>query len=174
MHTIAMSSIQHELKQTRPFTSKGEEAGVALMRTADLLRRNLTTILAPHDLTEQQYNVLRILRGAGERGVPTLDIAERMIEETPGITRLIDRLEAKKLVSRERCTVDRRRVYCRITKTGLELVNALDRPVLDGVEAAMSGLKKRELTELLGLLNRAREVMNISLNNLRAANASRR
>src|SRR3954451_6562283 len=169
-----MTSIQHELKQTRPFASKGEEAGVALMRTADLLRRNVAPVLGPHDLTEQQYNVLRILRGAGERGLPTLDIAERMIEETPGITRLIDRLEAKKLVTRERCNVDRRRVYCRITRAGIELVNALDQPMLEGAEAALSGLKKRELAELLGLLDRARQSINTSLNNLRAANASRR
>jgi DNA-binding MarR family transcriptional regulator len=168
-----MSSIQRELKQTRPFASLREEAGVALMRTADLIRRNAAGVLAPHDLTEQQYNVLRILRGSGEQGLPTLDIAERMIEETPGITRLIDRLEAKKLVTRERCTVDRRRVYCRITKAGIELVNALDRPMLDGIDAAMSGLKKRELAELLALLDRARKAMHQSLNNLRAANASR-
>jgi MarR family transcriptional regulator, organic hydroperoxide resistance regulator len=169
-----MATIQHELKQTRPFSSKGEEAGVAILRTADLLRRSMATVLAPHDLTEQQYNVLRILRGAGERGLPTLDIAERMIEETPGITRLIDRLEAKALVTRERCNVDRRRVYCRITRAGLELINALDRPMLEGVDLAMAGLKKRELTELLALLDRARESMNQSLINLRAANASRR
>ncbi len=169
-----MSSIQHELKQTRPFSSKGEEAGVALLRTADLLRRSMSTVLGPHDLTEQQYNVLRILRGAGERGLPTLDIAERMIEETPGITRLIDRLEAKELVTRERCKVDRRRVYCRITRAGADLVNALDRPMLEGVDAAMAGLKKRELVELVGLLERARESMNQSLINLRTATASRR
>jgi len=169
-----MSSIQHELKQTRPFASKGEEAGVALMRTADLLRRSVAQVLGPHDLTEQQYNVLRILRGAGERGLPTLDIAERMIEETPGITRLIDRLEAKKLVTRERCNVDRRRVYCRITRAGIELVNALDQPMREAADAALAGLKKRELAELLGLLDRARESINTSLIKLRAANASRR
>ncbi|HEY4642119.1 MAG TPA: MarR family transcriptional regulator [Thermoanaerobaculia bacterium] len=169
-----MTSIQHELKQTRPFASKGEEAGVALMRTADLLRRHVAVVLAPFDITEQQYNVLRILRGAGEKGLPTLDIAERMIEETPGITRLIDRLEAKKLVTRERCNVDRRRVYCRITKSGFELVFALDQPVQEVADAALSGLKKRHLAELLSLLDRAREAMHTSLINLRAANASRR
>jgi len=77
-------------------------------------------------------------------------------------------------VTRERCKVDRRRVYCRITRAGLDLVNALDRPMLDGVDAAMGGLKKRELAELVGLLERARESMNQSLINLRAATASRR
>src|SRR4051795_6492455 len=161
-----MTSIQHELKQTRPFASKGEEAGVALMRTADLLRRIGATVLGPHDLTEQQYNVLRILRGAGERGLPTLDIAERMIEETPGITRLIDRLEAKKLVTRERCSVDRRRVYCRITKAGFELVFALDEPVQEVAEAALNGLKKRELAQLIGLLDRTREGINATMSKM--------
>src|SRR3954464_791238 len=115
------------------------------MRRGDLIRRNMAAVLGSHDLTEQQYNVPAGLRGAGERGLPTLDIAERMIEETPGITRLIDRLEAKKLVTRERCTVARRRVYCRIPRAGVELVNALDQPMLEGAEAALSGLKKREL-----------------------------
>jgi len=147
---------------------------VALLRTADVIGRFVDSVIEESGLTGQQYNVLRILRGAGEAGLPTLDIAERMIEETPGITRLIDRLEAKKLVTRERCNVDRRRVYCRITRAGVELVNALDQPMLEGAEAALSGLKKRELAELLGLLDRARQSINTSLNNLRAANASRR
>ncbi len=169
-----MSPIQHELKQTRPFASRGEEAGVALMRTADLIRRCSTTILEPHGITEQQYNILRILRGAGEQGLPVLEIAERMIEETPGITRLLDRMEAKKLVTRERCKIDRRRVWCRLTTAGLALVNSLDRPMLEGIDAIMSGLRKRELVELLGLLDRARDAMHETINNLRAANAARR
>ena len=63
------------------------------MRAADLVRRRVTCVLEPHDITGQQYNVLRILRGAGAEGLPTLEIAQRMIEQTPGITRLIDRLE---------------------------------------------------------------------------------
>src|SRR5258706_5345171 len=91
--------IVHELKQTRPFPSKAQEAAVALMRTADVLRRLRSAIVEPNGMTAQQYNGLRILRGAGELGLPTLEIAERMIESTPGITRLIDRLGTKKLVA---------------------------------------------------------------------------
>src|SRR3954470_11594904 len=151
-----MTSIQHELKQTRPFASKGEEAGVALMRTADLLRRHVAVVLAPFDITEQQYNVLRILRGAGEKGLPTLDIAERMIEETPGITRLIDRLETKKLVARERCLTDRRQVFCRITPSGLALLTTLDAPLIEAADTALSVLKKTELASLIDLLDRTR------------------
>src|SRR4030088_1682382 len=92
------SPIQQEIKQNKPFHSRKEEAAVALMRTADLLRRMVGGVGEPRDITPQQYNVLRILRGAGECGLPTLDIAERMIESTPGITRLIDNLARNDVV----------------------------------------------------------------------------
>src|SRR6185295_1446948 len=117
-----MSPLQREIRQGKPFRSQSQQVVVALLRTADLVRRGLGRVLEPFDLTPQQYNVLRILRGAGERGLPTLEIAVRMIEEAPGITRLIDRLETKHLVSRERCKTDRRRVWCRITRDGLGLL----------------------------------------------------
>ncbi|HSN86827.1 MAG TPA: MarR family transcriptional regulator, partial [Thermoanaerobaculia bacterium] len=88
------------------------------MRTTDLVRRAIARLLEPYDMTPQQYNVLRILRGAGEEGIPTLEISDRMIEQAPGITRLLDRLEAKKLVRRQRCPEDRRQVLCWLTPEG--------------------------------------------------------
>jgi DNA-binding MarR family transcriptional regulator len=151
------SRLAREIKQSKPFTSKATEAAVALMRTADVVRRSVSGIVGRHDLTPQQYNVLRILRGAGEKGLPTLEIADRMIEETPGITRLIDRLESKQLVSRERCLTDRRQVWCRITKSGLGLVAALDEPVRGAEEAALRGFTKKELVLLVELLDQVRE-----------------
>jgi DNA-binding MarR family transcriptional regulator len=157
------SGIQRELKQTRPFVRKSQEAAVALLRTADLIRRHISSVVEDRDLTMQQYNVLRILRGAGEQGLPTLEIAERMIEQTPGITRLIDRLEAKELVTRERCATDRRQVFCRIAEAGLELLAVLDEPLQEAEEDALSTLSKRELVQLLGLLDRAREGIRTSL-----------
>ena len=129
---------------------------MALLRTADLLRRLIGAVVEPHGITAQQYNVLRILRGAGESGLPTLEIAERMIEQTPGITRLMDRLESKKLVARERCTKDRRRVWCRITKQGLALLAKLDAPIRDADHWAIESLKPNELKQLVSLLDRAR------------------
>ena len=158
------SGIQRELKQTRPFPTRTQEAVVALMRTAELVRRHSGGILDPHGLTVQQYNVLRILRGAGESGLPTLEIAERMIEHTPGITRLIDRLEEKKLVARERCLTDRRQVFCRITRGGLSLLTELDEPLRIAEDKALSTLGKRELIQLLELLDRARQGLHASLN----------
>src|SRR5438128_7791686 len=114
--------VQEEIRQRRPFPSVAQEAVVALMRTADLVRRHATALLEPHGLTLQQYNVLRILRGAGADGLPTLEIADRMIEQTPGITRLLDRLEAKELVRRQRCPKDRRQHLCWITPKALAIL----------------------------------------------------
>ena len=157
---IVAQNIIDELKQTRPFPSKEQEVAVALLRTADVLRRLVGIVVEPQGITVQQYNVLRILRGAGERGLPTLDIADRMIETTPGITRLIDRLEQKKLVSRERCPTDRRQVFCRISATGLAMLDELDAPLQQVSESAMSHMKKTELASLLDLLDRTRERSN--------------
>lgn len=161
------SGIQRELKQNRPFPSKSQEAAVALLRTADLIRRHISAVVEARDVTVQQYNVLRILRGAGEKGLPTLEIAERMIEQTPGITRLIDRLEAKKLVTRERCATDRRQVFCRIAPAGLELLASLDEPLTEAEHEALSALGKRELAQLLELLDRARDGIRTSLESRR-------
>jgi DNA-binding MarR family transcriptional regulator len=157
------SRLMRELKQNRPFHSKAAEASVALMRTADLVRRSVAAVVEPHDITPQQYNVLRILRGAGQEGLPTLEIATRMIEETPGITRLIDRLEAKELVSRHRCETDRRQVFCRITRSGTALLARIDAPLLAVEEESLGTLSKRELTDLMTLLERARESLEAAL-----------
>lgn len=156
-------SIREEIRQTRPFPTRSDEAAVSLMRTADLLRRSISAVLDPRDITLQQYNVLRILRGAGERGLPTLEIAVRMIEQTPGITRLVDRLEAKQLVARERCATDRRQVFCRITTEGLALLERLDEPVGGADHAALASLSDHELAQLLELLEKTRTGMNAAL-----------
>lgn len=149
--------LQIELKQTRPFATATQEAAVSLLRTADMVRRTVATIVEPAGITPQQYNVLRILRGAGEKGLPTLEIAQRMIEQTPGITRLIDRLESKKLVVRERCLTDRRQVFCRITDGGLAMLAQLDQRLHAGERDALAALNEDELAQLIALLDRARQ-----------------
>ena len=160
-------SIQRELRQNKPFVTAREEAAVALIRTGDLARRAVAAVVDPHGITLQQYNVLRILRGAGERGLPTLDIAERMVEQTPGITRLIDRLETKKLVVRERCKTERRQVFCRITRLGLELVGGLDEPMREAEEVALSALTDRQIAQLMNLLDLARNGMRAAIESSR-------
>jgi len=157
------SRIQQEIKQNKPFPRKSEEAVVALLRTTDLLRRNLAAVIEPLGITVQQYNVLRILRGAGEHGLPTLEIAERMVEQTPGITRLMDRLEAKGLVRRERSLTDRRQVFCRITAAGLDVLERLSPGIREVDESTLGMLGAGELSQLLDLLDRTRTNLNAAL-----------
>lgn len=161
-------SVQREIKQTRPFVNAASEATVSLLLTADLVRRAVTAVVEPAGITLQQYNVLRILRGAGKPGLPTLDIAERMVEQTPGITRLIDRLESKKLVLRERCKTDRRQVFCRITRAGLSLLACLDQPLRDAEETALAVLTSKQLKQLMSLLDLARNGLHAAIRSARA------
>ena len=150
-------SVIDEIKQRRPFPSKEEEAAVTILRTADVLRRHLGSVLTSQGITAQQYNVLRILRGAGESGLPTLEIAGRMIEEAPGITRLLDRLEKKKLVTRKRRHADKRCVDCHITPAGRALVTALDAPVRAATAGAFIHVNKMELARLVEALDQVRD-----------------
>lgn len=133
--------------------SKGGRAYVALIKAADRFKNRMEKIFIPFDITGQQYNVLRILRGAEPDGLPTLTIAERMIEKTPGITRMIDRLESKDLVAREIRPEDRRCVICRISKKGLDLLDALDDPV-DVTNDALDELSESEIDSLTALLEK--------------------
>ena len=125
---------------------------MAILRAADHLRRRYADLLAPHSVTLQQYNVLRILRGAGRGGLPTLTIGERMIEQAPGITRLLARLMRKGLVARTRDTADQRIVVCRITATGRRLLARLDEPIARADAAAVSGVPRPDRARLVALL----------------------
>jgi MarR family transcriptional regulator, organic hydroperoxide resistance regulator len=150
------SVLQREIRQNRPFRSLSQEAMLGLMRTTDLVRRTFGRVLEGQGITLQQYNVLRILRGAGDSGLPTLEIGSRMIEESPGITRLIDRLEAKGWVRRERCPHDRRQVLCWITAPGLALLEALEEPMADADDRALSMLTPEDKSHLIRLLDAIR------------------
>src|SRR6476661_4158549 len=150
------SALREELKQTRPFHSPAHEAVVSVLRTAALLQRHLTLVVERGGVTLQQYNVLRILRGAGAQGLPTLAIRDRMIEEAAGITRLLDKLERAGYVVRERCTPDRRQVLCRITPTGTAILARLDAPVDALNDRALSTLDSTEQAKLIELLGAVR------------------
>lgn len=163
-HTMAKvtdsnaAGVRAVIKQTQPFASIRQEAHIAMLATTDALRRPMTELFArAGDLTHQQYNVLRILRGALPDGLPTLEIADRMVERTPGITRLIDRLEAKGLVTRTRSETDRRQVFCRLTPAGSRLLAGLDQPVEAHAEQLMAGLDDRQVRQLIRLLDKLRQ-----------------
>ncbi len=149
-------TVRAAIQQNAPFHSDGQEALLTLLMTAEKVLLPYQQLLGRHDLTVQQFNVLRILRGAGRPGLPTLEIVERMVERTPGITRLIDRLEKKALVERVRATDDRRQVFCRITDAGLSLLRRLDAPVLDLDARAFDPLTAEEVRRLTQLLDQVR------------------
>ncbi len=125
-----------------------------VLKVADRLKAYFETVVKPFGITGQQYNVLRILRGSLPDGLPTLTIAERMIENTPGITGMIDRLEAKELVGREPCRKDRRCVFCKISDKGLEVLAALDDSVKESNKTAFNSLDKAEILQLNFLLEK--------------------
>jgi len=151
------SRLQAELKQSRPFASPLAEAFLSVLKTADLLTRVLDQNLASHDLRHQQYNVLRILRGAGAEGIPTLAIADRLIECTPGMTRLLDRMELKGLVLCQRCPGDRRQVLCYATPQGTDLLDQLDPMVKTLVDRFFERIQPAELEPFIETMERIRE-----------------
>lgn len=152
-------TVAEEIGQTKPFASVGQEVMVALLRTADDVRWYVTAHLEGEGITLQQYNVLRILRGAGADGLPTLDVARRMIERQPGVTRLVDRLIRKGLVQRHRGTEDRRQVLCTLTPEGAALLARLDPVVNQADEVLDTTLAAQELRALLELLGQMRAAL---------------
>ncbi len=149
--------IQAEIQQTKPFSNLEDEALVALELTADRLQWRFSEMLKPHGLSPTQYNALRILRGAKDEGRSCSEIAERMVNRDPDITRLVDRLEHRGLVVRSREGRDRRVITTRITRAGLELLEALDRPVEEFNRSMLSHLGEPQLRGLIKLLEAARE-----------------
>ena len=127
---------------------------LSILEAADRVRRHFQQILERRGLTLQQYNVLRILRGAGKDGLPTLEVGERMIEKTPGVTRLLDRLEEKGYVRRNRSRDDRRLVLCHLTKAGLALLAELDEPIAEGDRTCIERLTQAEQRQLGALSSR--------------------
>lgn len=152
-----MGKLRDEIKQTKPFGSLEDEAFLNVLRTAEAFLRRETEILKPYEVTLPQYNVLRILRGAEPGGLICREIGERMIARDPDVTKLLDRLEARGLVRRERQEKDRRVIVARATPDGLKLVNELDQPSLKMTEDLLRHLGERKLKTLIRLLEEARE-----------------
>ena len=150
------TELREEIKQTRPFASREEEAYLNIERTAAVLGHALAEALKPHGITATQYNVLRILRGAGAAGLCRGEVRERMIAQVPDVTRLLDRMEDAGLIGRARDGVDRRFVTTRITEEGLRILAELDRPLLDAHHRQLGHMGDEKLCELIGLLNLAR------------------
>lgn len=150
------TTLQHELRQDKPFTSIEEVVFLDVLRTADVLLQGEIAVLRGAELSFPQYNVLRILRGAGKDGLPSMAIGERMVNRDPDVTRLLDRLEERGLVARRRDPADGRVMLANITKEGLALLKRLDGPVLKVHTDQLSHLTRSELETLANLLEAAR------------------
>jgi DNA-binding MarR family transcriptional regulator len=150
------NTLLDELHQRKPFASLAEEAHLNLSRTEAVLQEGIDRVLKPHGVSATQYNVLRILRGAGQKGLCRNEIRDRLLTRMPDVTRLLDRMEEAGLVSRERDVADRRLVTTRLTRRGRELVDALDGPVAEEHERRLGHLKDGELRTLVRLLTRVR------------------
>lgn len=148
--------LQRELKKRDPFGSAEQEAMLNLLRTNDRLQIRFARLFRAYQLTPSQYNVLRILRGEG-KPLACLEVADRMVAVVPGITGLIDRLEAMGLVSRIRSSQDRRVILVGITEKALGLLSQLDGPVQELHRALMGHLTPEELRELIRLLEKVRQ-----------------
>lgn len=151
-----LNDLHQHLKQKKPFGSTEEAVYLAIQVIAEEQRAKFHDLFKTKELTGAQYNVLRILRGAGPEGLSCREIGERMINRESDITRMLDRLEARGLVTRERQTDDRRVVLTFITEPGLETLAELDEPVNDLHKSLMGHLSEKELESLLKLLGKAR------------------
>ena len=152
-----MTTLREEIRQGRPFQSLEQEAYLNIVRTAAVLTDDLERLLRPAGITTAQYNVLRILRGAGREGLICREIGERMVARDPDVTKMLDRLEARGLIARERDQKDRRVIITSITDEGLKLMKELDRPVTENTRAMLGHLETRRLENLNELLEAARE-----------------
>src|SRR3954469_3766569 len=146
------SDLRNEIKQTKPFVSLEAEAHLNIERTAAVLGHAFAERLKPFGITSTQYNVLRILRGAGATGLCRNEIRDRLVAQVPDVTRLLDRMEDAGLVERERGETDRRLVPTRSTRQGLQLLKRLDAPVLDVHRRHLGHLSAAQLRSLIDLL----------------------
>ena len=154
-----VKKLQEETKRVESLASLEEDVYLNILRAAELLSWRVVETLKQVDLTPTQYNVLRILRGAGRAGASCSEISERMVTKDSDITRLLDRLETRKLISRERETKDRRRITARITTDGLRLLSDLDKPVRQCHCQQLSHLGEKQLASLNKLLETVRKAL---------------
>jgi DNA-binding MarR family transcriptional regulator len=158
-------SLAREIKKGKPFDTIEQEVFLNLQRTADALMRDVANLLKPAGLSPTQYNVLRILRGAidesgGDGSLACNKIGDRMITRDPDITRLLDRLEARGWIARQRSKSDRRVIEARITADGLKLLKSLDDSVRKLHVEQLGHLGRAKLKAMIEFLEAARPTAN--------------
>jgi MarR family transcriptional regulator, organic hydroperoxide resistance regulator len=153
---MTRTTIAEDIKQGKPFSSLEQEVYLSLQRTADELQSRVSAVLKTFGVSTAQYNVLRILRGAGASGLRCSEIGERMITREPDITRLLDRMAKAGWITQSRDTSDRRVVMTRITPLALKLLKEMDKPVTEFSGTLMSNMGEKKLRTLVSLLDELR------------------
>lgn len=148
--------LKQEIKQGKPFPTLEVEAVLNIARTADVLHRSGAELLKSADVSPAQYNVLRILKGAGDEGMACGEIGERMIQHDPDITRMLDRMEERGWVARARSAKDRRVVTARITDKGARLATQMEQPLLELHRRQLGKLSEKDVRTLIELLESVR------------------
>ena len=155
-HRMSKVTLQSEIGKRNPFAASEQEAYLNILRTAAMFSSEFERLFKRHGLSGGAYNALRILRGGGKDGKTCNDIGHDLVAQVPDVTRLVDRLERAGLAERCRCRTDRRVVYVKITKKGLEVLAKIDKPLLDLHRAQLSHMGEKRLAELNRLLVLAR------------------
>ncbi|WP_044303022.1 MarR family winged helix-turn-helix transcriptional regulator [Rhodopirellula sallentina] len=149
-------ALRDELKKRDPFDLIEQEAALSIMRTSDLLENRFARLLREYDLTRSQYNVLRILRGEG-RPMPCLEVAQRMIQVAPAITRVVDQLVNAELIVKTQSDSDRRVFLIDLTSRAKRVLKAVDVPLLELHRSLLSGVPKKDLKQVIAILQQIRE-----------------
>ncbi len=152
-------TLRAEIKQTKPFESLEQEAQLSIERTAAVLGHALAEAFKAYGITATQYNVLRILRGAGKAGLCRNEVRDRLIAQVPDVTRLLDRMEESGLIARERGSADRRLVTTHITPAGTALLHKLDGPIAKVHKSHLGHMTDKQLKTLVDLLALARQAV---------------
>lgn len=152
-----MTRLAEEIKQTKPFSGPQEEMALQVLRTADLLNRQMTEFLKPHGLSPTQYNALRILRGSGAEGLPCGEVSSRMVTREPDVTRLLDRMERQEWIERRRQSHDRRVVKAWLAPAGAALLKKIDRQLADFQKRQFCHMAIQECRQIIGLMEKLRE-----------------
>ena len=151
------NKLKDEIQQKKPFSGLEEEALLNIRRTSGYIEHLSQQMLKQYGLTEPQYNVLRILRGAGRDGLRCSEIGERMISRDPDITRLLSRLQSRRLVERKRDSLDRRVIHIRISADGNRVLQELD-PIVEALGISILGhLGQDRLVLLIDLMEEVRQ-----------------
>ena len=153
---MSSASLRQQLKKKGPFDSLEQEAMLSILRTSDLLENRLARLLREYDLTPSQYNAMRIMRGEGEP-MPCLEVAQRMIQVAPAITRVVDQLAGRGLINKEQSCEDRRVFLVELTASGARLLKKLDEPIRSLHVSLLGHVSKSDLKMLTGILDTARE-----------------